>query len=68
VAICVGYTAVVIYSAVVQQVFGAINGLAALLYIVLGILVFAWTTAWVVSWLEVAHPRHPRKTSQRKLG
>ena len=62
VAVCVGYVATLVYKALVFQLFGLVTGVLVLAYGFSLVLVFAWTTAFVVSWLEVV--KAPRARSR----
>ncbi len=51
VALCVGYTTVAIYGAVVDHFIGVVTGALAVAYTIGSLLVFAAATSFVVTWL-----------------
>jgi hypothetical protein len=52
VAACVGFTVLLAVSRAVDLLFGSITGPLAVAYLFTLPLVFSFTTAWVVTWLE----------------
>jgi hypothetical protein len=52
VALCVGFTTTMAFSGMVQASFDRITGSLAIIYVFSLPLVFGFTTAWIVTWLE----------------
>jgi hypothetical protein len=66
VAVCVGCVAVWLVQALVHLRDGAVSGAAAGLYSLGTVLVFGFTTAWVVTWLEsISRPSRGSRLGRR---
>jgi len=66
VAVCVGWVAVWTLRTLVQLRWGTVTGGAAGLYSLALVVVFGFTTAWVVTWLEsISRPARGSRLGRR---